>query len=102
MNWWNLESWILPAKPKVEPKEIEFVGGPFDGRKVNVIRPEPMLKMLVSAAVIDEEFSLEDGEIDATSIATYLLFSHDEQLAYHFTGGHEATPEPNRSRFPWE
>ena len=93
MSWWKFESWIQPAKPMVEPKQIEFVGGPFDGHSLMFRNPEPMLKLLVSAAVIDEDFSVADGDIDVTSIATYLLFSHENRLAYHFTGGRDPLPE---------
>lgn len=95
MSWWKFESWNQSAKPKAEPQEIEFVGGPFDGRSLMFRSPEPMLKLLVSAAVIDEDFSVAD-DIDVTSIATYLLYSHGNRLAYHFTGGRDPLPEPNR------
>lgn len=95
MSWWMFDSWIEPEKSTSKPRVIEFIGGPFDGRTLAISQPEPLLSLLVSAPVIDEDYAGDDGDVNVTSIATYLLLSLEGHWAYRFTGSRDPYGEPS-------
>lgn len=93
MSWWKFESWSRRPKPRELRHRIEFIGGPFDGLTHSFAGPEPLLSLLVSAPVIDDDFPVLGEDVEVTSVATYLLQSHDGRWKYLFNGNRDPLRE---------
>ena len=85
MTWWHFDSWsTFPVNPPTSPMEVEFVGGPFDGR-VDRCLLQPLVNIPVSAVVIDADAAVTGDAVLVTSVAKYVLTSREGLWVYAFT-----------------
>ena len=94
MPWWHTDepNFILPTSRH----EVEFIGGPFDGRWESHNHMQPLVYLPVSWDRIEgvEAYEPNDGTI-ITSIANYVLSSLEGRWVYIFASSRHPKSLPD-------
>lgn len=98
MSWSEILNLLVRRKSDLTTQDysVEFVGGPLDGLAQRRKHADLEIKIPVCAPIIDESFSVIDGDPLTTSVAVYAREFKGRRCVYRFVRSISAEPEPSK------